>query len=48
MDNKIKRDILRILANAPALALKNYLQTLNENDKAEAIRLIKALKINID
>lgn len=49
MKNEIIKNLLKQLANAPAIVAKDYLQTLtNESDKADAERLLKALKITIE
>lgn len=46
MDNKIKRDALQVLANAPAIAAKAYIKSLkNDGDKKQAIALFQALNV---
>lgn len=47
MKNETRREFLRILANAPAVALSAYVATLKGEERAEAIRLAQALKIPI-
>lgn len=47
MKNSILREIFRRLANAPEIVVNDYLKELNDKDKEEAERLIKALKIPI-
>lgn len=46
MDNKIKRDFLVILANAPKKAIQEYINGLkDEQAKKDAENLARALKI---
>ena len=47
MDNKIKKDMLKILANAPAVAVSEYIKTLPQAQKIDALKLANALKIKI-
>lgn len=47
MDNKIKKDMLKILANAPAVAVSEYIKTLPQSQRLEALKLANALKIKI-
>lgn len=47
MDNKIKKDMLKILANAPAVAVSEYIKTLTQAQKIDALKLANALKIKI-
>lgn len=46
MDNHIKKEALKVLANAPAIAAKTFITSLKSDDeKKQAITLFKALKI---
>lgn len=47
MDNKIKKDMLKVLANAPAVAVSEYIKTLTQAQKIDALKLANALKIKI-
>ena len=47
MDNKIKKDMLTILANAPAIAVSEYIKTLSQAQQIDALKLANALKIKI-
>lgn len=48
MKNEIKRDALRILANAPTIAARAYLNKLPDSDRAEAVKLFQALGVKVD
>ena len=46
MDNRIKKEALKVLANAPTIAAQAYLKTLKTDDeKKQALALFQALKI---
>lgn len=46
MDNNIKRQALQVLANAPTIAAKTFINSLKTNDeKKQALTLFKALKV---
>ena len=46
MDNRIKKQALQVLANAPQIAAKTYIQTLtSKQDKQDALRLFEALNV---
>lgn len=47
MKNSIIRELIKRLAKAPEIVANDYLNELNDYDRAEAERLIKALKIKI-
>lgn len=47
MDNKIKKDMLKILAVAPSVAVSEYIKTLPQAQKIDALKLANALKIKI-
>lgn len=47
MKNSILRELFKRLAKAPEIVANDYLKELNEYDRAEAERLIKALKIKV-
>ena len=46
MKNEIKRQALAILAKAPEIAAKTFINSLKDStEKAEALKLFKALKV---
>ena len=45
MDNKIKKDVLTVLAVAPNVAISEYIKTLPQDKKRDALTLAQALKI---
>ena len=46
MNNKIKKEALHVLANAPRIAAGIYIKTLtNDQDKQDALRLFEALNV---
>jgi hypothetical protein len=47
MDNKIKKDMLKVLALAPSVAVSEYIKTLTQAQKMDALKLANALKIKI-
>ena len=47
MYNKIKKDMLKILAVAPSVAVSEYIKTLPQAQKIDALKLANALKIKI-
>lgn len=47
MTNKVMKIIIKNLANAPQIAAKKTLEELSGQDKEEAIRIFKALKISV-
>lgn len=47
MKNEIKRDALRVLATAPTIAARAYLNKLPDSDRAEAAKLFQALGVNV-
>lgn len=49
MLNSVKKDILYILANSQKIALQQYINNIkDENEKNDALKLIKALNIKLD
>lgn len=47
MDSKIKKDMLKVLANAPAVAISEYIKTLPQTQRPDALKLANALKLKI-
>jgi hypothetical protein len=46
--NTTKKRLLKALANAPTTAIKKELETMNNEERAEALRICAALGLNVD
>ena len=47
MDNKIRKDMLKVLAVAPSVAVSEYIKTLPQTQRPDALKLANALKLKI-